>query len=81
MSKGIDNILKRGGTGQVQRFLKALDPATFDLHDFTIEDWLLFAHNFAKYVNYYNTNNEQVPSDNWEAFFYEFNKKNEEVIT
>jgi hypothetical protein len=79
MSKGIDNILKRSGTGQVQRFLKALDPATFDLHDFTTEDWLLFAHNFAKNVQYYNSNNEQVPSDDWQDFFSEFNKKEEEI--
>jgi len=81
MSKGIENILKRGGTGQVQRFLKALDPATFDLHDFTTEDWLLFAHNFAKNVNYYNSNNEQVPEDDWQAFFSEFNQENKKIVS
>jgi hypothetical protein len=81
MSKGIENILKRGGTGQVQRFLKALDPAAFDLHDFSTEDWLLFAHNFAKHVNYYKSNNEEVPQDDWQAFFYEFNKKNQEILS
>ena len=79
MSKGINNILKRSGTGQIERFLKALDPDTFDLHDFTTEDWLLFAHNFAKNVNYFATNNEEVPSDDWKAFFYEFNKKAQEI--
>jgi hypothetical protein len=79
MSKGIENILKRSGTGQVQRFLKALDPATFDLHDFTTEDWLLFAHNFAKNVNYYHSNNEIVPADDWQEFFSEFNEAHQKV--
>lgn len=81
MSKGIENILKRSGTGQLQRFLKALDPATFDLHDFTTEDWLLFAHNFAKNVHYYDTNNEEAPSGDWQAFFSEFNKTNFDIET
>lgn len=79
MSKGIDKILKRSGTGQLQRFLKALDPATFDLHDFTIEDWILFAYNFAKNVNYFDTNNDEKPSNDWQAFFKEFNSKDQDI--
>ena len=48
MSKIITNILKRNGTGQEQRFIDALNPDNFELHDFTIEDWILFAYNFSK---------------------------------
>ena len=79
MSKEFDKILKRSGTGQPQRFLEALDPATFDLHDFTTEDWLLFAYNFAKSVNYYAINNDETASDNWQCFFKEFNPEDQDI--
>lgn len=79
MSKEFDKILKRSGTGQPQRFLEALDPATFDLHDFTTEDWLLFAYNFAKSVNYYAISNDETASDNWQCFFKEFNPEDQDI--
>lgn len=68
-SNNIDKVLKRSGTGQGQRFIDALDPKTFQLHDFDIEDWILFAYNFAENINYYNTNDAQNPSGNWQGFF------------
>lgn len=69
MSKIITNILKRNGTGQEQRFIDALNPDNFELHDFTIEDWVLFAYNFSKNLNYFSTDNHEVPTGNWKEFF------------
>jgi hypothetical protein len=72
MSKIIPNILTRNGTGQEQRFVNALHPENFELHDFTIEDWILFAYNFSKNVNYFSTNNYEVASGDWQNFFKKF---------
>ena len=79
MSKEIDKILQRSGTGQPQRLLKALDPATFDLHDFTIEDWLLFAYKFAEHIKYFNTDDDENDSGNWQLFFKKFNDDDKEI--
>ena len=81
MSKEIDKILQRSGTGQPQRFLKALDPATFDLHDFTTEDWLLFAYKFAEHVNFFDTDDDQNHSDDWQRFFTEFNPEHQDITS
>ncbi len=81
MSKEIDKILQRSGTGQPQRFLKALDPATFDLHDFTTEDWLLFAYKFAEHVNFFDTDDDQNHSDDWQRFFTEFNREHQDITS
>ena len=69
MSKIISNILKRNGTGQEQRYITALDPDNFELHDFTIEDWILFAYNFSENLQYYSVSNHETPSGNWKNFF------------
>ncbi len=69
----IDGILKRSGTGQGQRFVDALNPENFQLHDFTIEDWILFAYDFAKNINYFNVNDDENPSADWQGFFNGFN--------
>ncbi|TCP24039.1 baseplate J-like protein [Tenacibaculum skagerrakense] len=69
MSKIIPNILTRNGTGQEQRFIQALDPENFELHDFTIEDWILFAYNFSKNVNYFSTKDYEVVAGDWKNFF------------
>ncbi|MGJ8744938.1 baseplate J/gp47 family protein [Polaribacter sp.] len=76
MSNIIDKILKRSGTGQAQRFVEALDPTNFKLQDFSVEDWILFAYNFAKNVNYFSTNDDKKPSGDWEAFFHDFDLEN-----
>ncbi|CAL2082217.1 baseplate J/gp47 family protein [Tenacibaculum sp. 190524A05c] len=72
MSKIIPNILKRNGTGQEQRFIQALDPENFELHDFTIEDWILFAYNLSQNINYFSTSNYEVASGDWRNFFKQF---------
>ncbi|MCG7501115.1 baseplate J/gp47 family protein [Tenacibaculum sp. Mcav3-52] len=69
MSKIISNILQRSGTGQELRYIEALNPENFELHDFTIEDWILFAYNFAKKLNYFPTENHEVASGDWQHFF------------
>ncbi|MBZ4043751.1 baseplate J/gp47 family protein [Flavobacterium hibisci] len=75
----IDNVIfKRNGVNQEERFIDALEPTNLKLHDFTIEDWLLFAYNFAKEVNFFDTNNEKTPDGDWQEFFsyFGFSKDN-----
>ncbi len=62
----------REGKSQMQRFLKELNPVNLELHDFDLFDWLLFANNFAKHVNYFDKNSE-VPTGTWEGFFLDDN--------
>lgn len=69
MSEIISSILTKSGTGQEQRYITALDPDNFDLHDFTIEDWILFAYNFSEHLNYFSTNNHEIATGNWKNFF------------
>ncbi|KAF2338331.1 baseplate J/gp47 family protein [Flavobacterium tistrianum] len=72
-SSQIDNVIfKRNGVNQEERFSDALEPSNLKLHDFTIEDWLLFAYNFAKEVNFFDTNNDKKPEGNWQEFFNYF---------
>jgi hypothetical protein len=69
----IDNILKRSGTGQFQRYIDDLNPDNIELHDFKTEDWILFAYNFAKHINYFKTENSKTAFGDWQAFFDDFN--------
>ena len=64
-----DILLIREGTSQSQRFLKALNPEYLKLHDFSAEDWVLFAYSFAHHVNFFETNDHKVPDGNWEELF------------
>jgi Baseplate J-like protein len=59
----------RDGKSQMQRFLTELDPENIELHDFDLFDWLLFANNFAKHVNYFDKNDAVTPNGTWEGFF------------
>lgn len=59
----------REGESQMQRFLAELDPGNLQLHDFDLFDWLLFANNFAKRVNYFDKDDNTTPKGNWESFF------------
>ncbi|MFD2567833.1 baseplate J/gp47 family protein [Pseudotenacibaculum haliotis] len=81
MGQEIDKILKRSGTDQNDRFIEALKPENFELHDFTLEDWILFAYNFAKRVNYFDISDDKKPSDDWQSFFQEFNPNNQEIVS
>ncbi|WP_054509734.1 baseplate J/gp47 family protein [Chryseobacterium sp. ERMR1:04] len=59
----------REGKSQMQRFLAELDPGNLELHDFDLFDWLLFANNFAKRVNYFDKGDNTAPQGNWGNFF------------
>ena len=66
---GKDILLNREGTDQQQRFAAALDPDWVKLNDFGLEEWMKFAWKFAKQVNYFGLENDQVPLGNWQDFF------------
>lgn len=64
-----DILLTREGTSQSQRFLKALNPENLKLHDFSTEDWVMFAYTFAGHVNFFETSDHSIPMGNWEELF------------
>lgn len=61
------NPLQHSGSSQQQRKAPALQPAfvRIDEHDFS--EWIVFASQFSKYLNYYSDAN--VPTNNWQPFF------------
>ncbi len=62
------NPLVRNGTSQLQRLLPGMDKKIFArADDKTFEDWIVFANQFAAFINYYNPAN--TISGNWEPFF------------
>ncbi len=66
---GKDILLEREGIGQMQRFLDALNPESVTLNDFTLTDWMQFAYNFARHVNYFETIDSETPASDWTDFF------------
>jgi len=66
---GKEILLSREGTEQMQRFLTALNPDSVKLNDFGLQEWMEFAYHFAKHVNYFDVNNSEEPSGNWNDFF------------
>ncbi len=80
MKKQIDTFSHYSdGKSQAQRFLETLDPKSFKLHDLNMADWLLFAYNFAKHVNYFEKNNNNTPEGNWQDFFNYFDIDQESI--
>jgi hypothetical protein len=71
----IVSVLTKNGTDQKQRYIDALTPDNLQLLDFEISDWILFAHNFAAYVNYFETKNPSNSTSDWTDFFSQFNLK------
>ncbi|MFK7785443.1 MAG: baseplate J/gp47 family protein [Crocinitomicaceae bacterium] len=65
----ITSILLRKGTDQLLRNKVALDPDSVELMDFDLEDWMKFAYNFAKHVNYFGEENSKSPDGDWRSFF------------
>jgi hypothetical protein len=62
------NPLIHNGTSQAQRLLPGMDKkqyARVDEKEFS--EWIVFANNFAAFVNYYN--NFNVNAGNWQPFF------------
>ncbi|NJM14824.1 MAG: hypothetical protein HC896_05095 [Bacteroidales bacterium] len=63
----VKNPLRRGGTSQLQRQLPELDPNSVKIDERTIEDFLVYASDFARQVYYYNKSNA-IDGD-WQDFF------------
>ena len=66
---GKDILIKREGTEQQQRLIDALSPEYFKLNEFSLNDWMQFAYHFAEHVNYFDTDDFQNRSGNWQDFF------------
>lgn len=73
MAKNCENtfLLQQGGTAQSQRFRNALAPENLNLNNFSVAEWMQFAHTFAKEVNYFKAENDTTPAGTWESFFVE----------
>ncbi len=63
----VKNPLRRSGTSQFQRKLPALDPNSVKIDGRTIEDFLVYAGDFARQIYYYNKSN--APEGDWQEFF------------
>jgi len=53
----VRNPLFHTGTSQRERFLAALDPGYIKADEHTLEDFLIFASQYAAQLNYYSTDN------------------------
>lgn len=67
--KDITSILIREGADKTNRVNTSLNPDVLKLQTFGVEQWMQFAYNFAKDVNYFDLNNDVIPDGNWQAFF------------
>lgn len=61
------NPLTHSGTSQKERLLQMLDPSNVELHGLNEEDWMQFARQYARRVQYFSNHNEK--SGNWQDFF------------
>src|SRR5690554_4974584 len=66
---GKNNVLDREGSDQSQRFIRALDPTSVELNQFSLKEWMRFAFQFATRVNYFGEFSEEEPNGNWQSFF------------
>ncbi|WP_215225669.1 baseplate J/gp47 family protein [Echinicola shivajiensis] len=68
----IVNILKRDGTGRTELQAPKLSPESVQLHDFDLRDWIIFALNFSKQLNFFPNKLSLEPSGDWRKFFITF---------
>jgi hypothetical protein len=61
------NPLQRGGTNQQQRLLAATKSGYINIDERDYADWIVFASQFAAYLNYYDATNNI--NGNWKPFF------------
>lgn len=61
------NPLQHGGTSQQQRELAAFKAGYVAIEERDYADWIVFASEFAAYLNYYGADNEVA--GNWKPFF------------
>src|SRR4051794_36821920 len=71
MSSGLSlsAILQRDGTGQAQRQIPELNPDSIPIEERSLKDWISFAQQYAKELNFFDENNQ--PNSTWEAFLSE----------
>ena len=62
-------LLWRKGTSQADRSLPGLDPDNLELMGLEVEDWLLFAHNFAQFLPFLPKISSPIIQKNWQLFF------------
>ena len=65
----IENLLRTDGTNQFQRTLPALDPASVQIEDRNLRDFLTFIYDLAEDVRYFDLQNIAV--GNWKTFLGE----------
>lgn len=63
------NPLIHSGTSQRERLIAALDPENTELHGLKEEDWLQFARQYARLINYFGTDDPDKPVGDWQKFF------------
>src|ERR1700722_6174893 len=61
------NPLQRDGTSQQERPFAALKSSYVRVDEREYQDWIVFAASFARYLNFYDTDN--LIKGNWEPFF------------
>ena len=67
--------INRDGSGQLTRYLKALDPGYIPVDERRIEDWLVFARRYAEQIRFYDMPASKIddPTDpkkiSWREFF------------
>jgi hypothetical protein len=64
-------ILQRDGTGQTQRQVPELNPDFIPIEERGITDWIAFAKQYAKELNFFNEDN--LPNNTWEGFLSDIN--------
>ncbi|WP_375582468.1 baseplate J/gp47 family protein [Cyclobacterium xiamenense] len=62
-------ILWRKGRSREERDQPDLDPDNLDLMALDVEDWLFFAHNFARFIPFLLISDQGQPVQNWQIFF------------
>lgn len=73
MAKNCDHtfLTQHLGTEQTQRSRNPLVPEKLLLNEFTTEDWMRFAYNFAEKLSYFETTDATNPNGDWTHFFIE----------
>lgn len=64
-----NNPLKHRGSSQRGRMLSAMDPENVELHGLKEEEWLQFAYEYARLINYFPPDDPDHPKGNWQSFF------------
>src|SRR4051794_15386726 len=61
------NPLQKSGTARTERLLPGMQSGYVLAEEKTFAGWIVFAKEFAQYLNYYELNGAQ--SGNWSSFF------------